>query len=111
MMREPSFAATALRMSSGVIVWALHFTTIYGFTGWACSRVSDASGRDAIAAVPWVIAIATAIAAALILVTVAQAARNWRSDFTSWMTACVAALALSAVLLEGAAVLWVPACD
>ena len=47
----------ALRISLGVVLWALHFTVIYGFTALACARGFGAS-------VPWFVGGATVVAAA-----------------------------------------------
>src|SRR5690606_4495033 len=38
----------AFWLASGVVVWALHFTAAYGYTGLACARGMAAS-------VPWVV--------------------------------------------------------
>jgi hypothetical protein len=81
----------ALWISSGVIVWALHFAAIYGFTALACARGIGA-------AAPWVVGAATVVAAAL---AAALILRNLSSEFTQWMTAAVAAAALLAILWEG----------
>jgi hypothetical protein len=90
----------ALRISAGVIVWVLHFALIYGFTGLACARGLGA-------AVPWVVAAATAIAAALAVLLVLK---HLQAEFTQWMTAAVAGAALVAILWEGLAGLLVPTC-
>ena len=92
----------ALWISSGILLWALHFTAIYGFTALACAR-------DFPRAVPWVIGAATLVAAAL---AVALIATRWRrrGDFLDWITAGVAAFALLAILWEAFPVLVVPAC-
>jgi hypothetical protein len=90
----------ALRISAGVIVWALHFALVYGFTGLACARGLGA-------AVPWVVAAVTALAAALAVLLVLK---NLHAEFIQWMTAAVAAAALVAILWEGLAGLLVPTC-
>ena len=32
------FVATTLRMTAGIIVWAVHFAAIYGYAALACAR-------------------------------------------------------------------------
>ena len=91
---------TMLRLSSGVIIWALHFTVIYGFTALACARGFGA-------AAPWTVGAATLVAAAL---AVALIVTNRSTEFTRWMTAALAAAALVAILWEGFSVFMVPAC-
>jgi hypothetical protein len=92
-----------LFMSSGVMVWALHFMAIYGITALACARaapgvVAPAIGVSSLAAI-----------AALVVIF----ARGWRQRavFESWLAASVAALALIAVVYETIPVLLVPICD
>jgi uncharacterized protein (DUF697 family) len=102
-MSTMRFAATALGMSAGIIVWALHFGAIYGATAVACARglpqfVAPAVGWSTVAA-----------SAALAVVI----ARGWRRrhDFAHWLGAALAALALIAVLWEAVPVLLVrPPC-
>jgi hypothetical protein len=105
------FAVTALRMSAGIIVWAVHFGVIYGFTGLACARRYEPSGAMWVGLVPWVIGIATVLAAAIALKFVLPLARRPRdARFVDWMTGWVAVLAIGAIVLEAITVLWVPAC-
>ncbi|HEX2197519.1 MAG TPA: hypothetical protein VHG88_02695 [Burkholderiales bacterium] len=92
------FAATALRMSSGVIVWALHFAAVYGFTALACARGFGAQA-------PAVTAIATAVAAVL---AIAIILRNLNDEFSRWISAAVAGAALLAILWEGLSAFMVP---
>ena len=92
--------ATMLRISSGVIVWALHFTAVYGYTALACARGFGATA-------PWVVGAATlvaALAAAVIIV------KNFSHEFNRWISAAVAVAGLVAILWEGLSVLMVPAC-
>lgn len=105
------FTAAALRLSAGVIVWALHFAAIYGYTGIACARRFHAYGETLVAAVPWVIGIATASAIAAVLPLVAQFARvRTGSGFIDWMSGGLAALSLVAIVFEAMTVIWLPAC-
>jgi hypothetical protein len=106
------FAATALRLSAGIIVWALHFAIIYGYTGLACARRYAGSGETWIALVPWVIGIATAGALAVALIFLLPVVRSPReAGFVEWVSGWVAAFAMVAIVLEAAAVFWVPACE
>ncbi|HYC37993.1 MAG TPA: hypothetical protein VEC19_16305 [Usitatibacter sp.] len=92
----------ALWMASGVLVWAAHFTAIYGFTGLACARGWTG-------AVAWVVGAATALA---LTACVAIIARSWtrRFDFLAAVAVGLAAFALVAVLWEGLSITMVPAC-
>ena len=90
----------AVWISSGALVWALHFGVIYGFTGLACARGFGT-------AAPWVIGAATGVAAAGAIAIILT---HLSSDFTRWMSAAVAAAALLAILWEGLPALMVPAC-
>jgi hypothetical protein len=55
-MSSRSFLAVLFSVLAGTIIWAVHFTIIYGFTSTACAR---GLGTDA---VPWAVAVATGIA-------------------------------------------------
>jgi len=90
----------ALRISLGVVLWALHFTVIYGFTALACARGFGAS-------VPWFVGGATVVAAAAAIAIIVT---HRSGEFTRWMTAAVAALALVAIAWEGLSAFMVPAC-
>ena len=93
---------TSLRIASGVILWATHFTAIYGATALACAR-------DAASLVPWAVGGATVVAGALAIVVVV---REWRlrERFESWLAAAIAAISLIAIAWEGMTVLVVPPC-
>jgi hypothetical protein len=97
-----TFTAAALRISSGVIVWAVHFAVIYGITALACAR-------DSPGAVPWTVGVATLVAAAGAAAIVGHGYRR-RSEFIGWMSAAVAVAALVAIVFEAFAGLTVPAC-
>jgi hypothetical protein len=96
------FASTALRISSGPLVWALHFAVVYGGTALACAR----GVRDAVA---WNVGVATAVAAMLL---VAIIVREWRrrARFEGWISAAIAAFALLAVGWEALPLLFVEPC-
>jgi hypothetical protein len=105
-----SFAATSLRMSAGIIIWAVHFAAVYGYTGLACARRFEPSGETWVALVPWVVAISTVAGVLLAIAFVAPAVRATRHQFVEWMSGWVAALAALAMILEGISILWVPVC-
>jgi hypothetical protein len=91
-----------LRMSAGAIVWAAHFAALYGFTALACAR----GFPDAIS---WVAGAATLAALAAAGYVVARAFPG-RADFSEWMTAAIAGVAIVAIVFEGIALAMVPAC-
>jgi hypothetical protein len=101
-MNEAGFARQALWLSAGAIVWALHFTLIYGATALACARGVPA-------AAPIGVALATALAVALLL---AITVRGWRrrDTFEGWLSAALALFALVAVVWEALPALVVEAC-
>ena len=91
-----------LFMSSGVTVWALHFAAIYGLSALACAR----GWRGLV--VPSTV-VSTVLASIAIGVILAVALPR-RAQFEYWMSACLAALALVAIVWEALPVLMVPAC-
>ena len=93
----------ALWISSSIVVWALHFTALYGLTALACAR-----GHGE--AVPWIVAFATAIAAVVAAGILVKGYRG-RSAFIEWMTMSVAALALLGIAYEATAGLLSPLCE
>lgn len=106
-----SFATTTGRVSAGILIWAAHFGTIYGYTGLACARRFADMGAAWVALVPWVIAVATAIAVAAALVFLAPVFRSPRAaPFVEWLGGWVAGLAIVAIILEAIAMFWVPVC-
>lgn len=92
----------ALRLTSGVIVWATHLLAIYGFTGLACARGLERT-------VPWVAGAATLAAAALAAWLMLRGWRR-RGEFEHALCAGLAGFALLAILWEGLAVLMVAPC-
>lgn len=108
---DQPFAVTALRMSAPILVWAAHFGTIYGYTGLACARRFHDSGAAWIAAVPWVIGIATIVATVLMVCLIAPALRApRRPGFVEWISAAIAGLALIGVFYETIPVFMLPVC-
>jgi len=91
-----------LFMSSGVVVWALHFSAIYGVTGLACAR-----------AWTWLVAPSAAFSTALAFIAIGvilAVALPRRAQFEYWMSACLAGFALAGIAFEALAVLLVPVC-
>ena len=107
---DGDFGATALRMSAGVIIWAVHFAVIYGYTGLACARRFGESGDTWLVLVPWVIGVATAAGVLAAAAFIAPALRASREQFVERVSGGVAAFALLAMTLEAITVLWVPVC-
>jgi hypothetical protein len=111
-MSNRSFLAVLFSVLAGAIIWAVHFTIIYGFTSTACAR---GLGTDV---VPWAVAGATGVAALAATAVIVRSLRPVRAgtpegdqaaaDFIRWVTAAVAGMALVAVILEGFAVALVP---
>jgi hypothetical protein len=96
------FSTASLRLFAGPIVWALHFTVIYGLTGVACARGLPA-------AVPWGIGVATLAAGmACILILVRELRR--KQEFLSWVAVGLAGFALLAIVWESLPVLVVTPC-
>ena len=109
-MEHRRFWLVSLHMFSGVIIWAVHFTAIYGFTALACARGFQTLQWLGIGIVPWAVSGATLVAASATLAILVPALRTARASFESWMTAGVAALALIAILWETLPVMMVPVC-
>lgn len=97
-----SFPAAALRLSAGVLVWALHFGVLYGFTALACARGFPG-------AVPWVAGGATLAALAAIALLFLREIPG-RAEFVAWVSVAVAGLALVAVLYQTVPLFLVPVC-
>jgi hypothetical protein len=85
-----------------VIVWALHFTAIYGTTALACARGVPG-------AAPVGVALATALAAVLLVFIIVRGVRR-RAEFEGWVSAALGAFALVAVVWEALPALIVEAC-
>jgi hypothetical protein len=92
----------ALWMSSGAIVWALHFGALYGFAALACARGFGG-------AVPWV-SLATTLAALGAIAVIAVRHVPRRGEFTAWLALSAAGLALVAVVYETIPIFIVPVC-
>lgn len=93
---------TMLWMSSGIVVWALHFTALYGYTALACARGLGVS-------VPWVAAAATAAALAAMGWIVLRTLPH-RAEFNGWLTLAIVGLAVIGVVYETVPLFIVPIC-
>ena len=93
----------ALWISTGIIVWALHFTALYGLTALACARGQGGTVR-------WLVLVATAIAVTVAAGIFVKSYRR-RSAFVEWMTMGVAASALIGIAYEATAGLLSPLCE
>ena len=90
------------------LVWAAHFTTLYGFTALACARGFASSQWLGISAVGWTVDIATLLALAA---DVAIALRSLRvRNAMAWLGAGVAALSALGIAWVALPALMVPAC-
>jgi hypothetical protein len=120
-MADRSFVAVLLTMLAGALIWAIHFTIIYGFTSLACARSLaevEVLGMDV---VRLTVLVATGVAVLAVLVVVGRflpspdrrpsegnRASIWQ--FVRWLTAAVAGLALVFIVMEGMTAALVPPC-
>jgi hypothetical protein len=120
-MADRSFVAVLLTMLAGALIWAIHFTIIYGFTSVACAHgLADTAvlGMDL---VRLTVVVATGVAALAVLAIVVRCLRypdrrspqedratTWQ--FVRWLTAAVAGLALVFIVMEGMTAALVPPC-
>ena len=111
-MAELAFARRALRMFSGVLVWAAHFGAIYTFHALVCARNhADVTWLGVNIVTGFVLA-ATAAAAAALMVVIRSGLHAGTNAFENWLTASTAALSLVAVLWQGLLpVFMVPVCS
>ncbi len=118
MPSAPMHSVPAWRLWIGPLVWAAHFLAIYAFTAIACARYVALSAFS-VGAVAWFIGAATAIAVAVLGVTIALALLDGRrsasraapAGFVHWLTAAIACLVLLAIVWEALPVLFVPFCS
>jgi uncharacterized membrane protein YhaH (DUF805 family) len=99
-LANSAFARTALRIWSGAIVWAAHFTAIYSFAALACARGyarATALGLDVVTLVVFVATLLAFVAT----VAISHRALHDEATFENWLTASVAALAALAIVWEG----------
>ena len=100
-MDTTPFVRIALRMWSGAIVWAAHFTAIYAFTALACARGYAHRSVLGIDLVTLVVFVTTVLAFLAALAIAHRALRDDIPSFENWMTASVAGLAALAIVWEG----------
>jgi hypothetical protein len=88
-----------------IVLWAAHFTVVYGFTALACARQWTG-------AVPWVVSAASIVAlVALAVVAVPAGLRAARGPrFADFLALGLGGLAAIAVAWEASSILWVPGC-
>jgi hypothetical protein len=114
-MADRSFVAVLLSVLAGAVIWAIHFTIIYGFTSMACARGLGTG------VVPLTVAVATGVAALAAAVVMVRSLRPVgpgapdedhapAADFIRWITAAVAGFAMLVMILEGLTVALVPPC-
>jgi len=109
--------ATILRLLAGPIVWALHFTALYGFQSLACDKRMGAPGAqlldlDAVQVFSW----AATIVALVVLALAGFAPRHSRQgdgelqDFVESTARFLILLSTAGILLVAATALVIPAC-
>lgn len=98
----PALGPVAWRLCAGILVWAVHFGLLYGFSSLAC-----AAGSPTLAL--WGIVVATALALAALSVIVQQ---GWRQHtrFERWLQAALGLFAFAGVLLNALPVLLLEVC-
>jgi hypothetical protein len=114
---ESPAVATILRLLAGPIVWALHFTAIYGFQSLACDRRVGLAGTqlldlDAVE----LFSVAATIIAVVVLALAGFAPRHSRQgegelqDFVESTARLLILLSTAGILLVAATALVIPAC-
>jgi hypothetical protein len=107
-MSERGFVGKMLFMTGGLLVWAAHFTLIYGFNAVACARGFAGERVLGFGVVPFVIGAATVVALATTLAILMSAGlpigRQWQETeqddgekFLRYGAAVVAMLSLVAI--------------
>ena len=91
-----------LFMAAGVMVWAVHFTAIYGYTGLACARGWERSVTPAVTVMTMIAAVGAG--------AVVFAGLKRRGHFEPALAAGLAGFALLAILWEGAGVAFLVPC-
>ena len=120
-MADRSFVAVLISVFAGALIWAIHFTIIYGFTSVACAHGladTEVLGMDL---VRLTVLVATGVAALAAMAVVVRSLRSpdgrsaqgeratvWQ--FVRWLTAAVAGLALVFIVMEGMTAALVPPC-
>lgn len=111
MAHAERFSSTTLWMGTGVLVWAVHFLSLYGVTAVVCARRLDGARWLGLGIVPWTVALATLIGVGTVAwVGVTAWRRHPRERLAPWMTAMLCAVAAFAMLLEAIPVAIVPTC-
>ena len=113
-MNTQRFDRAFLRLFAGPLVWAVHFLGVYGVVGIICARQLHGVAFSGLGIVSWVVAAATAVSiAAVVLLTLRDARRQLPHDnpsFTRWTSAALGLLSIVAIAWEAMAILLVPAC-
>lgn len=113
-MSQRGFARTLLAVCAAPIIWALHFTWIYGFTGLVCARPGWDWRWVGMSATSLMLVASAAVALALMAWFSARAWPHRRDgepvSFAAWTTLGLAGLSAVAVVYETAAVWLVAGC-
>jgi heme/copper-type cytochrome/quinol oxidase subunit 2 len=115
---ERHFFRRVLLMSAGLIVWAAHFTVIYGLNTLACTRAFAGVHVLGFGLVPVVVIVLTiaALAACIAILYVSAAGRGTgdggseEARFLRYITVTVAALSLIAIAWNGLPALLLSPC-
>ena len=115
---EPHFLRRIMLMSSGLIIWAVHFTGIYGFNAVACARAFGGMELLGFGLVPVIVIALTLVALAATAGTLYAATRydEGRSTpqeefrFIRYVTLAVGWLSLVAIAWNGLPALLLSPC-
>ena len=111
-----NFALVAAMTVGGLLIWAVHFLTVYGFTGLACARGFAGARVLDIGVVPFTIGAATALALGGAITILSLAARGMRraqstpSRFLWYASLMLAGFAAIAIVWAGLPALYIDAC-
>lgn len=110
-MTSRPFTPTALWISSGVIVWSLHFLAIYGFAAIACARGLGDSRWLGVGVVTIAAIAASVLALALLAKLFVPVTRRWHAaSFEDWLATTIAGLSAIGIVWETVPVFIVPPC-
>lgn len=113
------YVAETLKMTAGMLIWALHLGVVYAVVAVACARGFADERIAGVGLVPLAVGGATIVALAAAGLVLASALRALRQTgpapgerrFASTMAAAVAGLALVAIAWGGLPALLVPTCS
>lgn len=113
------FVAASLRMSCGLLAWAMHLGIVYVVVATRCARPAASSALLSTPAIRLALAVVTVLALATAGGMLARTLSALRSDerstmsataFVDWMTAAVAAFGVVGILWNAIPPLLLPLC-